>query len=563
MFGELDRRSINAENVDGWLAEWTRLADLTEESFWRLYIDKSANTADAEALRRYEWFTQEVQPGVQSAENRLKRKLLESGVKPQGFDVPLRKLRTEAALFREENLPLLAREKQLASDYNAIAGAQTAAWNGEQKTLYELRAAHQDADVAERQELWHLINGRRMADREAINNIWKKLLALRREIAAHAELPDYGAYRWQQLFRFDYTPEDCTRFREAILEVVVPAATRIYERRRSLMALDATAHPWELGVDPMYPWVFLGDALDRPPIKAFDDVDTLISRVGTIFGRLDARLGDHFDVMRQAKLLDLDSRPHKAPGAWCTSLAVARRPFILMNAVGLHEDVMTLLHESGHAFHWCEAYAQPYFQQRGVEYLRIEFEEGASMTMEYVSAPYLPESEEGCYSAEDTARARIEHLESAILFWPFMAVMDGFQHWAYTQPDQAADPDQCDGQWASLWRTFIPGLPWNEDEAILRSGWQPKAHLFDVPFYYIEYGLAQLGAVQIWRRSLDDPGGALAGYRRALALGGTASLPDLYTAAGARFSLGADALREAVGLMEATMERLSKPGWAR
>ena len=272
-----------------------------------------------------------------------------------------------------------------------------------------------------------------------------------------------------------------------------------------------------------------------------------------IFRRVDPVLGEYFDLLRREDLIDLDNRKGKAPGAYCTNYNAIKRPFIFMNSVGIHDDVQTLLHEAGHAFHVFESNALPYVQQREVG---SEFAEVASMSMELLAAPYLAAAEGGFYSAPDAARARADRLHELLLFWPYMAVVDGFQDWAYTHPDDAMDTAQCDARWDALWQRFMPGIDWTGLEAERMTGWQRKLHIFTHPFYYVEYGLAQLGAVQVWRNSLHDQAGAIAAYRRALALGGTAPIPQLFAAAGARFAFDAATLREAVELIEDTLARL-------
>jgi oligoendopeptidase F len=224
-----------------------------------------------------------------------------------------------------------------------------------------------------------------------------------------------------------------------------------------------------------------------------------------------------------------------------------------MNAVGLHNDVQTLLHAAGHAFHAFESSQQRYLHQMGAP---MEFNEVASMAMELLAGPYLARSEGGFYTDEETARARVEHLEEIILFWPYMAVVDAFQHWVYTHLDQAQDTDRCDAVWRDLWQRFIPAVDWSGLEAELVTGWHRKLHIFRAPLYYIEYGLARLGAVQVWANARRDPAAAVAGYRRALALGGTATLPQLYEAAGARFAFDVDTVGRAVSLLEETLEAL-------
>jgi oligoendopeptidase F len=257
--------------------------------------------------------------------------------------------------------------------------------------------------------------------------------------------------------------------------------------------------------------------------------------------------------MRNEDLLDLENRKNKAPGGYTTHFDVTRRPFVFMNAVGIHDDVQTLLHEGGHAFHYFEASPLRYIQQAHVP---MEFAEVASMSMELLASPYLAKDSGGFYSSADARRARVEHLEGNILFWPYMAVVDAFQHWVYENPQDAADPAACDAAWGREWKRFMCVVEWDGLEDEMVTGWQRKLHIFQVPFYYVEYGLAQLGAVQVWRNALQDQNGAVASYRKALSLGGTVTLPQMYQTAGARLAFDAGTLGEAVALMEAKIAEL-------
>ncbi|HEX9617698.1 MAG TPA: M3 family metallopeptidase, partial [Anaerolineales bacterium] len=254
-------------------------------------------------------------------------------------------------------------------------------------------------------------------------------------------------------------------------------------------------------------------------------------------------------------LLDLENRKGKAPGGYCDDFKATRRPFIFMNAVGLHDDVQTLLHEGGHAFHLFEMIHLPYFHQLETP---MEFNEVASMAMELLAAPYLSAEQGGFYSQEDTARARIEHLEACLLFWPYMVVVDAFQHWVYENHQEARDPANCDAKWTELWERFMPGVDWSGLEAERATGWQRKLHIHEDPFYYVEYGLAQLGAFQVWGNALKDQAGAVAAYRKALSLGGTATLPQLYATAGARLAFDAGTLSSAIRLAEETITKLEE-----
>lgn len=544
-YRDLTERPLSADVIAAWLADWTRLQNLVYETYSRLHVATTCNTADKEAEERYNWFLEEIYPRSEAAAQELKQKLLASGLEPEGFEVPLRNMRAEAELFREENLPLLSEEQKLGSEYDKIIGAQTVEWEGRELTLTQLHAVCEGADREVRERAWRLASQRRLADREAINAIWQKLLDVRRRLAANAGLPDYRSYRWRQLLRFDYAPEDCARFHQAIQEVVVPAATRIYERHRRRLGLE-TLRPWDLDHDFYAPSI--------RPLRPFTTVDELESKASAMLHRVDPQLGAYFEMMRKEKLLDLDNRKAKAPGGYCTTFPARQRPFIFMNAVGLHSDIQTLLHEAGHAFHVFESNHLPYYQQHEVG---AEFAEVASMSMELLAAPYLPAAEGGFYSTEDAAIARVQHLEHIILFWPYMAVVDAFQHWAYEHAEDAADPARCDRVWAELWQRFMPGVDWSGLETEMMTGWHRKLHIYRYPFYYVEYGMAQLGAVQVWSNALQDQHGAVARYRQALALGGTVSLPALYEAAGARLAFDTETLRRAVDLIESTIEQLT------
>lgn len=539
-YADLAQRSVSDDTITLFLADWTRIGDLVEEIFSRMHVSTTVDTADQEAEQRFHQFLDLVYPKLEEAEHVLKQKLLQADVAVPGFEMPLHRMRTEAELFREENLPVMVEEHKLSMEYDKIIGAQTVEWEGKEVTLAQLRPVYQLTDRPLRERAWRLAAQRQLQDREAISNLWSQFMALRTKLAANAGFTDYRSFRWKQLQRFDYQPDDCKRFHEAIEAVVTPAAARIYERRRQRLGLDAL-RPWDLSVDTM----------GRPPLVPFHDVDALQTAAAAIFNKVDPALGAYFETMVREKLLDLDNRKNKAPGGYCTEYAAAQRPFIFMNAVGIHDDVQTILHEAGHAFHAFERAALPYSQQRQVG---MEFAEVASMSMELIAAPYLSKEYGGFYEDDDAKRARVEHLERSILFWPYMAVVDAFQHWVYENPADSTNAAACDARWAEIWKRFMPELDWSGLEEELKSGWQLKLHIHTVPFYYVEYGLAQLGAVHVWGNALKNQREATAAYRRALALGGTVPLPDLFAAAGARFAFDAETLRSAVSLMEQQIE---------
>jgi len=510
-----------------------------------LHIATTIDTADAEAKERFERFLAEIFPPSAQAEQRLRQKLLASGLEPAGLQIAVRDMRTDVALFREANLPLFVREQALENRYYAVTGAQTVRWEGEERTLDQLHPIYLDRDRTRREQAWRLERARQLEDRGAIADLWREFLGVRLQQAANAGFADYRSFRWQQLKRFDYTPADSLRFQQAIEEVVVPAASRLYEQRRQRLGVE-TLRPWDLAVDP----------LGLPRLRPFETVEALATTAARIFGRVDPAFGRYFATMQREHLLDLDARKNKAPGGYCETLPYAQRPFIFMRAVGVHDNVQTLLHEGGHAVHAFEMNALPYGTLHG--FPGSEFAEVASMGMELLASPYLAAAEGGFYSDADAKRARIEHLESVITFWPYMAVVDAFQHWVYEHPADAVNPDECDARWAQLWGRFMPGVDWSGLEREQRNGWQLKLHIHVAPFYYVEYGLAQLGAVQVWANARRDQAGAVAAYRAALALGNTVALPELFAAAGARFAFDAATLRAAVGVAEDTIGELSE-----
>jgi oligoendopeptidase F len=548
---ELENRPLSASSVDNWVADWSSVGERIQEMRARLSVATSVNTADKEAEARMNAFLDSIFPKVMDAEQKLKEKLLASKLEPKGFEIPLRNMRAEADLFRESNLPLLADQQKLAIEYDKIYGAQTVNWDGEEITLTRLALNFQQPDRARREKAWHLKADRQISDRKAINTLWQKFMDVRAKIAKNADKPSYREYIWVDYLRFDYDHEDCKSFAAAIEKVVVPAATRIYQKRKQNLGLDKL-RPWDL-VDGWFSRPT--SPANIPQLKPFASIDELKSKVSAIFHHVDPVLGGYFDRTVADGLTDLDNRKNKAPGAYCTSYTSIRKPFIFVNAVGTHEDVITTLHESGHSFHIYETASLPYVHQLAVP---MEFAEVASMGMELLASPYLTKANGGFYTEAEAARARVEHLEGMILFWPFMAVVDSFQQWVYENPKAGADPAACDKKWGELWDRFIPGVDYSGLDEIKITGWHRKLHIHQVPFYYVEYGLAQLGAVQIFGNARSDQAGAVAAYRKALSLGGKVTLPELFSAARAKFAFDVPTVRKAVDLMENVVQELEK-----
>lgn len=540
----LESQPLDAGTVDDWLAAWSHLKGLVGEAMERLYVARTLDTTDQSREDRYNSYLENIHTPAEEHEQVLRKMLLESGLEPEGFAIPVRNLRAEAQLFREVNLPLLVEEKKVASGYDKIIGAQSVEWEGETITLPRLIKELERPERSTREKAWRLAMDQYLADRPAISKVWESLFKLRSEIAANADQPDYRAYAWQDRLRLEYSPDDCLRFHDAIESVVVPAASRILERRRA-----------SLQVESLRPWDMQADSLGRLPLAPFSTAEELIDKASNIFHSVDPELGGFFDTMESESLLDLDNRPGKAPGGYAELFLNVRRPFIFMNAVGTSGNVETMLHEGGHAFHVFEFASLPYVQQMTIPH---EFAEVASMSMELLSAPYLTTANGGFYTEPEAARSRIKHLEDIVLFWPYMAVVDAFQHWAYTNAQLAADSDACDEQWALQWDRFMPDTDYSGLEQEKMTGWHRKLHIFRYPFYYVDYGLARLGSVQIWKNAMDDQAGAVKQYREALALGGTASLVELYRRAGAKLAFDEQTLGEAVSLIESTLGELQQ-----
>jgi len=534
-YEELATCPLDASSVEAWLATWSNLDSALREAASLASIAYTTDTGNADKEATNLRFTSEIGPRLAEQQVRLSRRLLDLGYERDDLTTTLRRMRNQRDLFRAENVPLMREEATLNSEYNKITGGLTVNWDGEDLPIPRLQPFLQGADRSVRERAFRLGAEAYVQKHDALADLFDRMYAVRTAIARNAGFDNYRDYTHQAKNRFDYTPADCEQFHAAVEQTVVPAVARLLARRKEQMGLD-TLRPWDTAVDPE----------GRPPLKPFETVDTLIARAETIFQRLDPTLGGYFKQMVDEHLLDLDSRTGKRPGGYCTSLPYRGRPFIFMNAVGVAGDVETLLHESGHAFHNAEAHRLPFIFQR---HTGSEMAEVASMSMELLTAPYLARDDGGYYSPADARRARVEHLEGILPSLAHIASVDAFQHWLYTSGD-GHDRDARDAAWLRIRDRFEQGVDWRglEQERVAR--WYRQLHIFLYPFYYIEYGIAQLGALQVWRNSLADHAAALAAYQRALALGGTEPLPQLFAAAGAKLAFDAETMGGLVALIE-------------
>ena len=541
-FAALAQENLTAEGVGDWLLRWSELEKTLGEAGAKAGRAKSEDTTDKEAETVYLHLVQDIYPQWSLAAQALKTKLL---AVPDYEPLPehrqfLRRLRNDADLFRPENVPIQAQLQTLANEYDKLTGPMAVLLDGSEVTLPQAEGRLLDTDRNVRETAWRAVQERWLQSRSDLDTLYLQMLPLRRQLAKNAGLTDYRAYMWRAMKRFDYTPEDSQAFHRAIEAEVVPLAKRLLESRRQ-----------KLGVETLRPWDLLVDPEGRTPLHPFADVAELEAVTARIFANVDPALGHDFEKFRKG-YLDLDSRKGKAPGGYCSFFPKTGLPYIFMNAVGTESDVRTMLHEGGHAFHGLASSAtQELLWNRGAP---MEFNEVASMAMELLALPYLEKDKGGFYTPEEAVRARQEQMERIVMFLPYMAVVDGFQHWVYVEAHENVTASDMDAQWDALWTRFMGGTDWSGLDSERVTGWHRKLHIFTVPFYYVEYGLAQLGALQVWRNALTDQADAVRRYRSALALGNTRSLPDLYAAAGARLAFDKETVGELARLVESHLE---------
>ncbi len=533
-FRELGSRPLGtAAEAESWHRDLSELLSAVLEERSIRYIHMTCDTTDQRAEQLYLRFVTEIEPKIKAALQRLHERFVGSpaaaALPGDRYFVLVRSFRNAVELFREENIPLEVEENRLSQRYQKIAGAMTVEFRGKELTLQQAARYLEDPDRDVRREVWERIAERRLRDKDELDGVFDELLSLRERIAANAGFPDYRAYAFRRRERFDYTPEDCHAFHAAVERHVVPLLIRLQEKRRR-----------ELGVEKLRPWDLDVDPTGTPPLRPFGNAAELVEGVGEIFRRLDPELSGLFSLLPRYGLLDLESRVGKAPGGYQATLAERRLPFIFMNAVGRHRDLRTLLHESGHAFHTLLAREEPLVFLRRAP---LEFAEVASMSMELLTHPHW----EVLYSPGDAARARRQHLEGIVSLLCWIATVDAFQHWIYTHPHHT--PEERAKAWTDLRWRFGGIVDWEGYEEALGWEWHRQLHIFLHPFYYIEYGIAQLGALGIWERARRDGEEALRAYKHALSLGGTKPLPGLFTAAGLEFDLGGRGVSRASSLL--------------
>jgi len=541
-YDELAERPLGPGTMDAWLHDWSTLEALLTEAAALAMIGYTIDTGNAEQEAAHLRFSTEILPRAEEKSVALAKRLVASGYTRPDLATTIQRFRTSIEIFREANVALFAEAEQHCATYQRITGSMTAEWDGEQRPLPQLLPFLKSPDRAVRERAWRASTAPYLAERGAMAVLFDAMYALRQQAARNAGFANFRDYIFPAKFRFDYTPGDCERFHDAVERTVVPAVERLLDHRRRRLGLHAL-RPWDLQVDPYR------DQLLRP----FCTAEELVAKARAVFARVSPELGAEFQTMIDGRLLDLESRKGKAPGGYCETLQHQGRPFIFMNAVGLVDDVNTLLHEAGHAFHAFAAHPQPFIWQR---HPGSEAAELASMSMELLAAPHLA-GPAGFFTDEEGRSAALEHLEDILIALAHIASVDAFQHWIYVS-GEGEDADARDRAWLRIRSRFERGVDWSglDPERIAR--WYRQLHVFLYPFYYIEYGIAQLGALQVWRNSLADAGTAVIRYREALALGATRPLPEIYRTAGAALSFDAGLMADLVTLVEDRIEALRR-----
>ena len=523
-----------------WLRNWSALDEVVDEAYTVSMVAYTADTRDANREAAYLRWASEIAPKLHEVRVKLGERLLPFELELGDLTVMLREIRTDVAIFREENLPRMAELEELEAAYDKIVGGLTVMFDGEEKTIPALQPYLLDRDRDMRERAFRASAGAYLSKRDELATLFDRMVHVRHDLARAAGFGNYRDYTFTAKYRFDYAPEDCVQFHAAVEEAVLPAVRRLHEARRK-----------QLDVRPLRPW----DLQVRPNrttrLVPFRTTPEFVAGARRIFDRLDPELGRFFQTMSDEQLLDLESRPGKAPGGYCTRYSHRGLPFIFMNAVGVHDDVSTLVHECGHAFHTFLSSHLPYLWERQTGHEAAEL---ASMSMELLAAPYL-EQPTGYYTPADAAEAQLDHLEDLLTGLPHIACVDAFQQWLYTSGVDAT-PAERDSMWLEIRARFEPSVDWSGLHAERIARWYRQSHIFTAPFYYIEYGIAQLGALQVWRQSLDDPARALDRYKQALSLGGARTLPEIYQTAGASLVFDAEQMAPLVAAVERRMDEL-------
>ena len=542
-FKELLERPVdNKESLEKWLNDMSEVeAVVGEDAAWR-QIKMTCDTENKELENAFTYFVMEIQPKMQPYADKLNHKLVENEftkeLKGEAYEVYLRNVRKNIELFREENIPLQADIAVMAQQYGVISGKMTVEVRGNEYTLQQAAKFLENPDRRLREEVYRKIQDRRLHDKEQLNELFTKLVQKRHQVGKNTGFENYRDYKFADLGRFDYKKEDCFQFHEAVKTGVLPLVDFIYDRKRQKLGLDAL-RPWDIDAEPE----------GVKPLHPFETGEELVNKTIECFNRMNPFFGECLVKMKEMGRLDLDSRKGKAPGGYNCPLPETGAPFIFMNAAGQMSDVTTMVHEGGHAVHSFLAHNLPLTAFK--EY-PMEIAEVASMTMELFSMDYWDVFFD---NPEDLKRAKQQQLERVLTIFPWIATIDKFQHWVYENPNHAME------ERAENWRKILNdytsiALDVSELDEYRNYSWQRQLHLFEVPFYYIEYGIAQLGAIGLWKQFKENKEQAINNYINALKLGGTKTLPQLYETAGLKFSFAPDYISELMLFVQGEMRKI-------
>jgi oligoendopeptidase F len=538
----IDRPVQSANDLEHWLKDTSELeAVVSEDACWR-QIKMTCDTENKALEEAFVYFCMEIQPKLQPYADQLNRKLIDNpltrDLDQAAYFTYLRNVRKSIELFREANVPLQAEMSVLQQQYGTIAGKMTVTLDGQEYTLQQAAKFLENPDRSIRENTYVQVNNRRLEDKEALDSLYTQLIEKRQQIAQNAGFANYRDYRFVELGRFDYTKEDCFQFHDAVKQHVLPLVKQIYERQKA-----------KLGVDTLRPWDTEGVPQGEQPLHPFKNGEELLVKSIHCLDQLKPFFGDCLRKMEALGHLDLDSRKGKAPGGYNCPLAESGAPFIFMNAAGQMHDVTTMVHESGHAIH--SFLSHPLALSAFKEY-PMEIAEVASMSMELFTMDYWDDFFE---SEEDLRKAKIHQLERVITIFPWIATIDKFQHWVYEHPHHTLE--ERSKAWVEILSEFtVDTLDVSGLEHYRTSSWQRQLHLYEVPFYYIEYGIAQLGAIGMWKQFRENPSGALDNYIQALSLGGTRTLPELYASAGLQFDFSPKHIQTLIEFIQKELVKL-------
>jgi oligoendopeptidase F len=536
------REIADAAAFERWLVERSDFDAACAEAEANLYITMTRNTEDQAANAAYTKFLETVSPALKTIGFELDRKqvaLHERFPLDAGrYGVLERDTRADVSLFREENVPIQTELAKMTQRYEQICGAMTVHFEGREQTLPQMARYQEHTDRGVRESAWRAVAERRARDAETLEELFEQMLALRHRMALNAGEEGFIGFMFRAKHRFDYTPDDCRAFHASIEAHCVPVVRELDARRRRRLKAGKL-RPWDLAVD----------TLGRAPLKPFDTADELVEKVFRVFDRMGGGLGSLFARLTRGDCLDLASRKGKAPGGYQYVRDLSREPFIFMNAAGMHGDIRTMIHEAGHAFHSMLSENDPLVHYR---HAPIEFSEVASMGMELLSMGHWGE----IYEREaHLHRALRDQLTGVVSILPWIAAVDAFQLWLYENPGHTRD--QRRAEWESLMERFGHDVNWKGLEEVRASIWHRQLHIFTVPLYYIEYGIAQLGALQLWNVMRESGlAAALDGYRNGLSLGGSRPLPELFEASGIRFDFSGPTVERLMGAVSAELGKL-------